>query len=74
MLILPNHNVKCKNKFNFFLFLYIVICICNEQIGSYETRKDANDVGDFVSDVLNKLLNSGCIKDYTVTVCGDNPQ
>lgn len=43
-------------------------------IGSYETRKDANDVGDFVSDVLNKLLNSGCIKDYTVTVCGDNPQ
>ena len=42
--------------------------------GSYETRKDANDVGDFVSDVLNKLLNSGCIKDYTVTVCGDNPQ
>lgn len=54
--------------------MYIVICICNEQIGSYETRKDANDVGDFVSDVLNKLLNSGCIKDYTVTVCGDNPQ
>lgn len=43
-------------------------------IGSYETRKDANDVGDFVSDVLNKLLNSGCIKDYTVTVCGDSPQ
>lgn len=43
-------------------------------IGSYETRKDANDVGDFVFDVLNKLLNSGCIKDYTVTVCGDNPQ
>lgn len=43
-------------------------------IGSYETRKDANDVGDFVSDVLNKSLNSGCIKDYTVTVCGDNPQ
>ena len=43
-------------------------------IGSYETRKDAKDVGDFVSDVLNKLLNSGCIKDYTVTVCGDNPQ
>lgn len=43
-------------------------------IGSYETRKDANDVGDFVSDVLNKLLNSGCIKDYTVTVCGDNAQ
>ena len=43
-------------------------------IGSYETRKDANDVGDFVTDVLNKLLNSGCIKDYTVTVCGDNPQ
>ena len=43
-------------------------------IGSYETRKDANDVGDFVSDVLNKLLNSGCIKDYTVTVCGDNPK
>ena len=43
-------------------------------IGSYETRKDANDVGDFVSDVLNKLLNPGCIKDYTVTVCGDNPQ
>lgn len=42
--------------------------------GSYETRKDANDVGDFVSDVLNKLLNSGCIKDYTVTVYGDNPQ